>query len=168
MSERGLIFEELPDELDDSWRHGSLLGGMASCPDNREMAKAYRLCANTLVDRNTHEYEAYEVVYPILFLYRHALELYLKAILGEGRSMGHNIEKLASVFRENYKNSYGCDLPKHAIRLMNEIATYDRPGTTFRYTEGFSEGEYWVDFEKLKDQFDWLFDGLEKMPRSTR
>ena len=74
MSERGLIFEEPPDDLDASWRqYGSLLGGMASCPDNRWLARAYRQYADSLIGRSAKDFGDWEI-HPILFLYRHALE----------------------------------------------------------------------------------------------
>lgn len=39
------IFEELPEGLDEIWTDGVLVGGMASAPNDLEIARAYRAAA---------------------------------------------------------------------------------------------------------------------------
>jgi len=70
----------MPDEIDETWRHGALIGGMG-CRDWRQVARAYKLAADELVKLALTEHERHELDFPILFMYRHTVELYLKAAL---------------------------------------------------------------------------------------
>ena len=52
---RTRLFDEPPKYLDDTWRHGALLGGMASPTGHFEMARAFRRCADTIIDQKGKE-----------------------------------------------------------------------------------------------------------------
>ena len=76
------------DEREDGFSqpHGFLLGPMGMI-DRAEMADQYFRAANLLINRiDQQEVADYEVAYPVLFLYRHALELVMKCILGGGKT----------------------------------------------------------------------------------
>lgn len=79
------VFRDVPDEIDESWTHGVLVGGMASAPDDLELAQAYAEAAAQLIDLALESGEAWRLTYPIFYLYRHALELYLKAVVRPSR-----------------------------------------------------------------------------------
>ena len=158
-----LLFEEPPADLDEDARHGSLLGGMASPVGNFDMARDFRRAAEILVDRNTHDAEAYELLYPVLFAYRHALELYLKAIL-EPTARSHDLASLAERLTGHVEKHFGKQLSSRASRLIQDFAEYDPKGTSFRYGDkGLLEGEYWIELPKLRRQMTWLMDGLEQI-----
>ncbi|WP_152054349.1 hypothetical protein [Tautonia marina] len=74
------IFQEPSEEMDETWRHGALMGGMA-CRDLPQVARAYKLAADELLKQALSEYEPHELDYPVLFLYRHTVEVDLKAAL---------------------------------------------------------------------------------------
>lgn len=74
------IFQELPEDLDETWRHGSLVGGICDGAfDTFALADSYKLAGDTLVDAVPSSAEAYELVFPIIYNYRHATELVGKA-----------------------------------------------------------------------------------------
>lgn len=81
MTRQYVLFADVPDEIDESWRHGALLGGMANQGDNFEIARSFRQAAEILISRNVKDAEADELLFSVLYSYRHAAELYLKAIL---------------------------------------------------------------------------------------
>jgi len=87
MQPGGAVFQDVPDEIDDRWTHGVLVGGMASASDDVELARAYARAASHLIEPALESKEAWRLSYPIFYLYRHALELYLKAALGPNRGM---------------------------------------------------------------------------------
>src|SRR5207249_12268113 len=104
------IFEEPPEELDESWTHGVLVGGMASATDSIEIACAYRTAADSLIAPALKSGEAWRFTYPILFLYRHALELHLKAILQPSKRT-HELRPLIREFEKLVKTRFGENLP---------------------------------------------------------
>ena len=68
------IFQDPSDEMDETWQHDVLIGGMA-CGDLLQVARAYKLAADELVRQALSKYEPHELDYPILFLYRHTVEI---------------------------------------------------------------------------------------------
>ena len=84
------IFQELPDDLDATWTHCILLNG-SKVGDKIAIAMAYKLSAITMIDTALISNEAHEYDYPIFYLCRHTLELYLK-ILGEISDWTHDLE----------------------------------------------------------------------------
>lgn len=58
------------------------------------LAKSYKIAGDLLVDASISSGEAFEVVFPIVYCYRHATELFLKAVIpisgDEKRRIGHN------------------------------------------------------------------------------
>src|SRR6266542_4395697 len=75
------LFQEPPEDLDGTWRHGTVIGGMAEIGDTFALAESYKLAGDTLVDAARTADEIYEFIYPVIYNYRHATELYLKAIV---------------------------------------------------------------------------------------
>ncbi len=76
------LFQDPPDEMDETWQHGTLIGGMA-CRDLPQVARAYKLAADELLKQAQAKFEPHELDYPVLFLYRHTVEVYLKAALDD-------------------------------------------------------------------------------------
>lgn len=76
------LFQDPSEEMDETWQHGSLIGGMA-CRDLLEVARAYKLAADELLKQALSKYEPHELDYPVLFLYRHTVEVYLKSVAGQ-------------------------------------------------------------------------------------
>lgn len=44
------LFQEPPEDLDETWRHGTLIGGMAGVSDTFALAESYKLAGDLLVD----------------------------------------------------------------------------------------------------------------------
>lgn len=156
LSLRKKIFDEIPDGLDETWHHGAMLGGPA---DSFDLAESYRLAADILVEQVLmHKHQAWELVYPIMFNYRHCLELYLKMIVTPGRHR-HSLQGLLSNLIRHVRDTHHQAVPKWFTDAILELHEFDEKSTTFRYSDvgvrsvkNPGDGEYWVDlaeFQKL-------------------
>lgn len=138
------IFQDVPEEIDETWQHGVLIGGMA----NRqwiEVAQSYKRAADSLVTVALKSDEPHTLDYPIFFLYRHCLELYLKTMLG-GTVEEHFLDTLIKALETKYGKSLGGWI-RDRLWDFHEI---DRKSDMFRYPEDVPNGELWIDFHQLQ------------------
>lgn len=169
------LFQELPEELDETHQHGCLVGGFADAAlDTFALADSYKLAGDKLIDTALLNEEAYELVRPIMYNYRHATELYLKAILLP-KDKDHNLKKLLEQLRDYLKCNHSSVIPSWFENLIIAFDDFDSDSTTFRYTdtEIFSRstgdtGEFWVDLPHIKKLMDWLAKSFEKIRQSQK
>jgi hypothetical protein len=173
-SEAGRVFGEPPDELDETWVHGMLVGGMAAEPDQLTLARAYADAASHLIDPALASGEPWRLCYPILYLYRHALELYLKTALPPSRRPRHDLRPLLRQFETLLHDQLGVVIPDHVLDDLRTLATIDPDAQGFRYThtrEGHSQflpGEYWVSLRDLQRFMEVVFRDLERCSGDSR
>jgi hypothetical protein len=168
------VFRDVPDEIDESWTHGVLVGGMASAPDDLELAQAYAEAAAQLIDLALESGEAWRLTYPIFYLYRHALELYLKAVVRPSRPR-HELRPLIEEFEKLLREQMHTAIPAHLKDDLLAFATVDPDAQGFRYSHTrvgkprLFPGEYWVqlrDLQRFADEvFDFIKDALRRLPR---
>ena len=77
--------------------------------------------------------ESSEAAYPILFNYRHSLELYLKAIMPAQHN--HRLDVLASHLRPLLTGQYPPDQIEILIQRIEEFHQMDPSSTVFRYAD---------------------------------
>jgi len=156
------LFEEPTDviEREDAWDEplGFLVGGMANMSP-QQLAEQYFDAASVLIQLILdHQWEDYRLANPALFLYRHALELLVKAVMRE-RKTGHNLDKLANDLVTFVKREFHTDVPDWIIARLKELAKIDPGSTAFRYNENKDEttkeyvpvdGEFHVDLHHLQ------------------
>lgn len=128
------LFEEPSEasERSDPWSgpKGFMIGGM-SLPTKFDLGQEYFDAANTLIEAiRRNEIEDYRVANPVLFLYRHSLEMTLKGMIGIG-ARGHDLSALADMLEVKYQG----DMPKWVTARLKEIAAIDPNSTAFRYAE---------------------------------
>jgi hypothetical protein len=153
------ILQEPPEGLDETWRHGVLLiGGHGQ--ERFELARNYRYVAEKMLEQALANNEARTWLCPVLFAYRHTLELYLKTI-GEINKRSHSLTKCA----ESVEKHHGSKINP---RIKCWIVEFDKidphPGTAFRYEEGenpHSFAEYWVDLNQFKCAMNKVFEMLD-------
>ena len=148
--------------------YGFVVGGMC-LPTNLEMAEQYLLAANVLADTILRqEQEDYRLANPVLFLYRHSLELILKALL-PGAYTHHKLSALGADFIAYVREHYQQDVPKWITASLDELAALDPNSMAFRYGEekyGGSKqlspvpGETYVDVGQLRKSINELFAAL--------
>lgn len=122
------------------------------------VADAYWHAADELIEPALGSGEAWRFMYPILFLFRHALEIYLKAIL-RLENLNHARGPMVAELNQRLTVTAGQRLHPDIFSDLEALARIDPTGTSFRYTtirgkHGLTwvplEGEYWVPLENLR------------------
>jgi hypothetical protein len=153
------ILQEPPDDLDETWRHGIFLGG--GVDEFLALARSYRQSADVLLDSALNSGEPRDWGYPVLFAYRHALELYLK-IIGDVQDPIHRLENCV----KRVESRHGQKVPSPIREWIIELDKLDPRGTAFRYADDEAGtlrcAEYWVDFVQLKYAMGRVFECLDQ------
>ncbi|HVT17989.1 MAG TPA: hypothetical protein VHQ90_17660 [Thermoanaerobaculia bacterium] len=153
------LLQEPPDDLDETWRHGIFLNG-GGVDEYLELARSYKQSADALLDSALKSGEPRDWGYPVLFAYRHALELYLK-IIGEIQEPIHSLEGCICRVEKRHRKKIGSPIREWIIEL-DKIDPY---GTAFRYADDKAHtlkyAEYWVDFLQFKYAMSSVFEGLD-------
>ena len=117
---------------------GFMFGGMF-VPTRLELSRQYFDAANLLLEAiKQQRIEDYALTNPALFLYRHALEVVLKAILerrSEGAPTGHDLAALLKHLQRFAKEQYKQDVPDWIISRIEEFAAIDPGSMAFRYAQ---------------------------------
>ena len=99
-----------------------------------------------------------EVICPILYVYRHGIELYLKVIT-QPADRNHSIGSLLDGFCQHVYEKWGQRVPVWISRPISQLAQYDPNSDLFRYGQTRrssvsqrlkNSGEFWVDLNSLK------------------
>lgn len=158
------IFEEPPDE-DLFGRVGVLLLNWngQSGRDAWEIAHAYRTAAERLLSAALNANETWESIDPVLFCYRHAVELHLKALVGTLARRTHALADLITALRQQLGQFPQAEVDYLCDRL-SEFGLQDPRSTAFRYADGVAlsrPAELWVDLHHLSATMTALFGALE-------
>lgn len=156
------LFQDVPEEIDESWQHGVLIGGMA-CRHLPQVARAYKLAADELVKQALTNYEPHELDYPILFLYRHTIELYLKVALTNPPEH-HDLSRLIQLLEVEC----GKTLAGWVKDRLWDFHKIDHMSDMFRYAEPPADGELWIDFHQLQMVIDKLVQAFEEYVAQKR
>ena len=153
------LIQEPPDDLDETWRHGILLvrGGRY---EYLELARNYRHVAETMLRTALEKDEIVGWAYPVLFAYRHTLELYLK-LIGEIDEITHSLGRCVQLVEQRRK----VTLPPPIREWILQLEQIDPTGTSFRYA-GEEAGssryfEHWFDFRHFQFAMKRVFDALD-------
>jgi hypothetical protein len=120
------------ENIDESWQGGSYIGGMAGAYEDAGIASNYMAAAEWLVERAIANEQVHEVVLPVLFLYRHAIELRLKFAVRPSKP-SHDIPALVAALNEMLVAACGSDLAPPVSERIREIATIDPGADAFRF-----------------------------------
>lgn len=154
------ILQEPPGDLDETWRHGILLAG-GGVDGYLALARHYRESAETLLEAALKSSEPRDWGFPVLYAYRHTLELYLK-IIGEIKDHTHSLKEC--VLR--VEKDHGERLPSRAREWIIELDEIDPDGTAFRYADenagrAIRYVEYWLDFVQFEFAMTHVFRMLD-------
>lgn len=156
------LFEEPTPAIErrDAWEkpYGFLIGGGANL-SLQHLGQQYYDAAYLLVESIKHQdLEDYRLANPVLYLYRHSVELFLKAAMGEAAKT-HSLDRLADEFADFVKQRFDALVPEWIVGRMKELGTIDPSSTAFRYSQNYDEsvrrdvpiaGEYHVDLLHLQ------------------
>jgi hypothetical protein len=123
-----------------------------------EMAEQYFDAANLLVANITrNDVEDYKLSTPVIYLYRHWLELAVKSVVGQVR--GHDLAKLSSGMARLLA-SRGVNVPAWVTARFKEMSRIDPSSTAFRYAENAVAGEIYVSLPHLRGAMVFLHAAL--------
>ena len=149
------VFQEMPEDLNEDWLNGVLIGGFAE-RNLPQVAKAYKTAADELLKQALSKFEPHEIDYPIFFLYRHAIEVYLKAML-DLPPQTHDLGKLIRLLEEQV----GAKIASWVKDRLWDFQRLDQHSDLFRYADLPADGELWIDFHHLKLVMDRLTEAFE-------
>jgi hypothetical protein len=153
------LLQEPPDDLDETWRHGILLNG-GKINDYLELARNYRSGAEALLDLALESGETHYWACPVLFTYRHTLELYLK-LIGQIQERTHSLKTCVEGVEKLHGEKIGSPLREWIL----ELDKIDPSGLAFRYSDVKENtgawAEHWVDFVQLKFAMSRIFDQID-------
>lgn len=128
----GSIFREPPPDVDETWTHGAMLGGICGYADE-DLANSYFLAGDALIravlDGDTGRHD---LINPVLYVYRHGIELYLKCIVRPDER-NHNLGSLLEGFCRHIRQRYNEPVPSWITKPIAEFSTYDPRSDVFRY-----------------------------------
>lgn len=130
------------DQREDAYSgpFGFLIGGLTAF-ERIELAEQYLKAANLLVESIRKQQVAdFEIAYPVLFLYRHALEVLIKHLLGRDVTH-HRLDALADDLVQFARDQHGEQVPSWIVSRLREIAQIDPTSQAFRYGEDRYEPE---------------------------
>ena len=132
MANRSIFQEPSEDDYADSavaW-----LGGMGQgVYTNWSIAGIFKSAGDILVKQViSGKSEAYQLVYPILYSYRHSLELYLK-FFTKSEDNTHSLHELLNRFQTYLKDFHGIEVPEMYKFFVMEFHDFDERSTMFRY-----------------------------------
>lgn len=156
------LFQDPSEEMDETWRHGTMIGGMA-CRDLPQVARAYKLAADELLTQAQAKYEPHELDYPILFLYRHTIEVYLKAAL-DSHQKHHDLSRLIQLLEEES----GQQIAGWVKERLWDFHKIDHMAALFRYADPPDDGELWIEFQHLQLVIDKIVQALEQYMQQKR
>lgn len=136
--------------------------------DTSDMAMSYRVAAFRLLDMAGDQGEAWESVDPILFCFRHALELNLKAMNKGTRQRVHDLKSMADALHTRLSTRYPAQQVDWLRDRIHEFDAVDPRSTAFRYDDAASPHtppELWVDFVKLRQIMNSVFEALDTIRR---
>ncbi|WP_160121325.1 hypothetical protein [Rhodovarius lipocyclicus] len=159
------IFEEPPEDM--ALRSGAIL---VNWNDNAgvaapEVSSAFRVAAERLLDAALANNETWEAAYPILFCYRHGLEISLKSLV-PGAPQKHGLGELWAALLPRLAGQYPAGQLAWLSDRIAEFEHVDPRSTAFRYADAVPAGrapELWVDFHHLKTSAALLFDALDRL-----
>jgi hypothetical protein len=160
------LFQELPNGVDETWHHGGLL--TEGPLDQFELADSYKLAGDTLVDAALSTQESWELLHPILFNYRHAIELYLKDACNPAEQ-NHKLPPLLDKLAAQVEREYRTQLPEWFKSAVMSFSDVDPGSTAFRYgNPGLPENAglgdaMWIDLPHMKRLMGWIADGFQRI-----
>jgi hypothetical protein len=169
------LFEEPTAEIERpdpfTGPQGFMIGG-EFLPTKEEMAQQYLEAANHLVKAiKRGEIEDYRLTNPVLFLYRHALEMKLKGFM-QDLPKTHDLLKLAEEFEATIKRKCDRAIAPWITGRLKEIARVDPNSTAFRYSEYYCkktkrdvsvDGETYVSLPHLQRAMTVLLSVLDRV-----
>jgi hypothetical protein len=144
------IFQDIPHDIEERSSSAALLVAYSEEADLYFLAKSYKDAGDVLVESAIENGTAYELIYPVIYNYRHSIELYLKASISN-HQIGHSLTTPLEELKQTLLREFNATIPEwfeNAVIAFNE---YDPKGVSFRYGGTLPEHETFVDIHHLRE-----------------
>jgi hypothetical protein len=160
------IFQDIPDDFEGG-EYPALIGFGGWKQEESELslriADAYKMAGDQLVTTAISSHTAYELFYPIIFTYRHAIEVYLKILLFPDKyDTTHELSPLIQAC----ENKYGKEFSKWSKDRLYEFEEIDRKSDAFRYADSktpYPSREMIINLRQLRVVVDHLCTGMKNL-----
>lgn len=139
-----------------------VFNGLSEYGDTFHLANSYKIAGDTLVNAALKNEEVWELFCPTVYNYRHAIELYMKAIIGRYKK-GHDLIYLLNRLKDILKNEFNSPVPEWFENLTIAFNDFDPRGVTFRYGGYLEKHEAFVDFAHLKTLMSWVTESFDNI-----
>lgn len=160
------IFQEPTEEMT-GLGNNVIFAGMTSLDNQLSLANAFKKSGDILFETVKKQGNLYDFVSPILYQYRHAIELYLKSVLREPPK-SHNLLSLYDSFEALVKLHFQEDIPLWLSDIIKGFNELDPKGDIFRYNEMISRDEILIDLKLLKTKMDWFGKSINRIYKKLR
>jgi hypothetical protein len=152
------LFQPMPENPEEMATFTLVVGQNWVGSDLNAIAQSYKLAGDVLVDSALETEEPWKLAYPILFNYRHSLELFLKAIIHPNKP-NHDIASLIKLLEEQS----GKTMSREAKTIFDQFVEIDRKSTTFRYGEKMPKDDTVINLYQLKYIMEYLAKGFSEI-----
>lgn len=144
------IFKDIADYIEERSSSAALLIAYSEVTDLYFLAKSYKNAGDVLVDSAIDNDNAYELIYPIIYNYRHSIELFLKASI-TNRQINHSLTTPLEELKQTLKQEFQATIPEWFENTVIAFSEYDPNGISFRYGSILPNDETFVDVQHLKE-----------------
>lgn len=160
------IFREFSEEFigSNAW----MIGGNNEIQISISLADSYKFAGDTLVKHGIEDNNT-DFIYPAIYNYRHATELYLKHLLknrtrflpNEGNI--HSLSVLYAEFKVLLLELFELVPPKWIENIILAFDDFDPNGTTFRYGISIKKDEIFIDLNHLMKMMEWFSNAIHNI-----
>jgi len=156
------VFVPMPNDIDETWQ-GVVFGGEFELGGFYESANSFKLAGDRLIEIGLGNYEQRDLFQPAMYSYRHALELYLKSVVGQ---RGHDLKYLLDKLKVLLKKKWSQEVPIWLQNLILSFHSVDPGSTSFRYGITLSKEELYTDMSHIKDLMDWAMQAFTNIKKA--
>lgn len=149
------VFQDIPHDIEERPSSAAVLVSYSEEADLYFLAQSYKNAGDVLVESAIDNANAYELIYPIIYTYRHSIELYLKASI-RNRQIGHSLTTPLEELKQTLKDEFNATIPEWFENVVMAFNEYDPKGVSFRYGGSLPEYETFVDLVHLRDIMEQL------------
>lgn len=168
-----LIAEATPIFMDtsmirDGENIGMIFSPLSKLADTFSLACSFKQAGDALVEVALRDERENDLICPILYNYRHSVELFLKATK-HNRKGGHDLTVLLQEFRELMKSEFKSEPPEWFDGIIHVFNEFDPEGTSFRY--GASSNKYYevyIELGHLRRAMTWMAEGFQNLADRRR
>ncbi|MBS1511021.1 MAG: hypothetical protein JST86_09280 [Bacteroidetes bacterium] len=154
------LFRTMPEDINVNWG-GVVFGGEFELGDIFSTANSFKIAGDRLVDIACENDEERELFQPAVYNYRHATELYIKAIIGE--EISHDLKDLMKKLKVFLINEFNALPPEWFENIIEAFNDSDPKGTAFRYGLTIPKDELYADMSHIKTLMNWVSESFKKI-----